>query len=1066
MIKSGSAFFLLFWVRRICITLVVAAFLSHVTMARAGSFSPTQCAASRLRSDLNCTANDVSINTVTVASGFPSSCVGGQTIPLNLDVTVQFGSATRYNIGIFISSDSKNPQFLPVNGGATACSVAVLPNTSPFLNLDGGSCGDGNGTINGQTGDGTFTMSNVAVPCTTDGSGNATLYIPYLVSWDQNSNYGACQDNTYPAPGTTSKCNTGAVNFPEGTKIVVLPAISLTDGVSTVRSGDMLTYKMVITNTTASTLSGAVFTDPAVTNLSVSSVSCTAADGAVCPTSPAVSSMQGSGIALPDMPNDSSLTFTVIGTYTGQLTDPATLTNTANVTVSGYTNSASDTNTVMVPPSVTKSFSPSTIAAGGTSTLTVTLINPTATVDITGTGFIDNYPANMKNTGTPSLTNSCGGTAVAAANGASLSLSGANISRGGSCIVTVQVTATTTGTNSTGTVISSNAASGAAATATLVIPSAAPGSFNAFESNTAAAAITGVIKTKISGSSFSLDVVALSGGAQASAFTNTVKIELLGNTTTGISLDSNNCPTTYTLLQAVSPNPTITKGRSTVNFPAVNDAWRDVRVRISYPVSSPTVTSCSTDNFAIRPYAFANVSVSDQDWQTAYTTGTPRTLFNTSAIGGNVHKAGQPFTITTTAVNSAMTTTTNYRGGPSVSVTTCLLPGAPGSCTQGTVSPGTWSSSSGTTTSTTAIYSEAGAFTTNIVDTSFANVDIADSSPAERYIQSAAVNIGRFVPDHFSVTASNTPAFKTFCPSGSFSYIGQSFGYASVPQALITAQNAAGVTTQNYRDALWRPVPTFAYSSTSGALDTGLTTPPALVSNNNGTGSENVNGTDLMAYTRNPTTPQAPFNADISLTLSVTDPSEAGVAGNGTISTIAPAVFNGAGSGIAFDSGNAFRYGRLKLGNAFGSEVLDLPLPLEVQYWNGTVFAINTQDSCTSLSTGNVALGNYAKGLSPANMGASHISMGSAFVGGKGGFKLIKPSPAAAGSVDVAINLGTGLASVDQSCLAWTKTSNGASMGYLRGKWCGANYDRDPKARVTFGIYKNPNELIYMREMY
>lgn len=1061
MMKSGFAFFLLFWMRRIGVVLAAAILLSHAMTAQVAAFEPTQCAAPRYGSNLNCTAGDVLINTVKVVGDIPPSCVGGQTLPLDLDVTLHFGQPNRYNIGIFVSSDGKSPQFLQASGGASACSVAVLPNTSPFLSLDGGNCGDGNGSINGGTGNGTFRMSNVPVPCTTDGSGNATLYIPYLVAWDQSSNYGACQDNTYPVPGAPSKCNTGTVSFPAGPGIIVLPAISLTDGVTTVRSGDTLTYKAVISNTTASTLSGAIFTSPAVANLSISSVSCTAANGAVCPTSPAVPSMQGAGIALPTMPNDSSLTFTIIGTYTGQPTGPATLTNTANVTVSNRTNSASDTDTVMVAPLVTKSFSPNVIAIGGVSTLTITLSNPTATVDITGAGFTDNYPANMRNTGTPSLVNSCGGTTTASANGTSLTLSGATIPRGSSCTVSVQVTATTAGINNTGTVVSGNAAGGTAATATLLVPSAAPGSFNAFESSTAAGAIAGVIKTKVSGSPFSLDVVAINGGAQANAFANAVKVELLGNTTPGIGLNSNNCPVTYAVLQTISPDPLITNGRSTVNFAAVSDAWKDVRVRISYPGSSPPVTSCSTDNFAIRPHAFANITVVDQDWQTAYTTiGTPRTLYNTAPTGGNVHKAGQPFTIIATAVNSAAGTTSNYSGTPSASLTTCLLPAAPSSCVLGTLNLGTWSSSSGVMRTTTATYSEAGAFTMNLVDTSFANVDAADSSPAERYIQSASVSLGRFVPSHFSVTASNTPKLKTFCPSGSFTYIGQNFGYAMAPRALITAQNAVDTITRNYSGALWRPVPAFAYNSASGTLNTGLTTLPIVASNNDGTGSQSVNDGDLLAYVRNPTAPQTPFNADISLTLSVTDPSEAGVSGNGTINTLVPAQFNGTGSGIAFDSGNAFRYGRLKLGNAFGSEKLDLPVPIEAQYWNGVAFITNIDDSCTTLDKANVVLGNYSGGVS--NIQSQFANLGK-LSGGKASLKLT--SPLTAGGADLTIKLGSDSGD-DQSCPSKIGSTTGANLGYLQSQWCGSDFSRDPRARVRFGVYKNPTETIYMREMY
>lgn len=605
------------------------------------------------------------------------------------------------------------------------------------------------------------------------------------------------------------------------------------------------------------------------------------------------------------------------------------------------------------------------------------------------------------------------------------------------------------------------------------------GVFNAFDSNTPPGPVTGVIQTKIAGQPFNLDIVAVkNNGTLDTKYKGAVQVELVDATSGGActSLPSILSLGTFTFQKN-------NNGRLTISNIQFNDARANLRVRISESNGkgkgngNNTSVACSTDNFALRP-AYFLATATDTAWLTP---GTGRTLNNTAASGGVVHKAGQPFSVTATAVNAMGATTAGYQNStPMLTATTVLLPSGG---TLGTLSAGAWSVASGVIVSNSAAYSEAGAVSMQMTDAAFAAVDAMDGTPpcqltiGDQCDSSnnpvpwvPATAVGRFVPDHFSVTASNTPSFKTFndatCTSRSFTYIGQGFGYVTAPQALITAQNAAGVTTQNYRDALWRPVPAFAYSSPSGTLDTGLATTPTVVSNNDGTGSENVNGTDLLAYARNLTTPQAPFNANISLNLSVADPSEAGVTGNGTINTTTPAVFNGTGSGIAFDSGNAFRYGRLKLGNAFGSETLDLPIPLEAQYWNGTFFVTNGSDNCTSLNAGNIALGNYTKGLTPTNMGASHISLGGAFVNGKGSLKLTKPSSAALGSVDVAVNLGLGLASIDQSCPAWTTTSNGAGMAYLRGRWCGANYDRDSRARVTFGIYKNANEFIYMREMY
>ena len=614
--------------------------------------------------------------------------------------------------------------------------------------------------------------------------------------------------------------------------------------------------------------------------------------------------------------------------------------------------------------------------------------------------------------------------------------------------------------------------------ATLGVPQsgavAPPGGFNAYDTTTAAGAITGFIQTKVAGSPFNLDLIALNTAKNAilTTFAGAVKVELLDSSTAG-ALDANGCNAAWPTIQTLTPNPAFAatnNGRMTVAFQE-NNAWRNVRVRIGFPATgTPTAVGCSTDNFAIRPASFASFSVTDADWQSA---GTTRSLNNMAATGGNVHKAVQPFTVNATAVNALATpaVTTNYTGIPTANLTTCSGSGC--TSTFGIFSVGSAAAVAGVLNSTNASYTEAGAFTLQLQDMTFASVDAADGTPANcagLYICSSPLVVGRFVPDHFSVTTSNTPVFKTFndtvCSARSFTYIGQGFGYFTAPQALITAQNAAGATTQNYSGGLWRPTAAYAYSSPSGTLDTGLVTLPTITSNNNGTGSENVNGTDLLAYVRSLTTPQAPFNANISLNLSASDASEAGVAGNGTINTTTPAIFNGTGSGIAFDSGNLFRYGKLRLSNAFGSELLDLPIPAEAQYWNGTVFVTNAADNCTIITASNIAMGNYLTNLSACK---TAISVSGRLNGGKSSnLKLVKPGAGNNGSVDLTVNLGA--SATGQTCVAPLPTTQqavtAANQSYLQGKWSGTNYNQNPHGRATFGVYKNANDFIYMREMY
>src|SRR5205814_2350993 len=99
----------------------------------------------------------------------------------------------------------------------------------------------------------------------------------------------------------------------------VLPAtldlsITKSDGVTSVNAGGATVYTIVVSNAGPSPADNAVFTDPAVSGLSATSVTCGSATGsAACPTAgnTTVGLMQGSGIIIPTLPSGGSVTFTL-----------------------------------------------------------------------------------------------------------------------------------------------------------------------------------------------------------------------------------------------------------------------------------------------------------------------------------------------------------------------------------------------------------------------------------------------------------------------------------------------------------------------------------------------------------------------------------------------------------------------------------------------------------------------------------------------------------------------------------------------------------------------------------
>jgi hypothetical protein len=603
-----------------------------------------------------------------------------------------------------------------------------------------------------------------------------------------------------------------------------------------------------------------------------------------------------------------------------------------------------------------------------------------------------------------------------------------------------------------------------------------PAAFNAFESSTAAGATTGVIRTKIAGTAFSLDVVAILAGAQLNGFTSQVTVELLGNNTLGVALDANNCPTSFTTVQTVSPNPTISGGRSAVNFAAVANSWRDVRVRVRYPTSSPTVTSCSTDNFAIRPNALASFAVKDTDWQTADPAWTGRILDDLTFTAGKTHKAGRPFSVRASAVNSASVTTNNYAGTPSASLSACG--GAACTATFGTMTIGA-AAVAGVLISDVATYDNVGAFRAQLLDSTFASVDAGDTAgdctASGRYVCSAQLDVGRFVPDHFTV-ALNTPSFATAC--GTFTYLGQLFSYTTAPVITVTARDFAGAATTLYAGNWWRITNTTLtpntdqaarYSAASGTLDVGslplVAVDPAIAASGNGVGTLTFSSGAGLGVARN--TPVAPFDADIALAVNVIDADGIAHASN-------PATFGAAtaGNGIAFSAGKAQRFGRMRLLDAVGSEKLDLPIPLRTEYWTGSGFATNTLDNCTSVTAKNFVLSNWQGGLNAGNMvtptagSNGNVSTSGGFASGIGSLTLLKPNPAAAspGSADVCLDLDPGLGG-DATCQAVTPGDK-TRLRTLRTNPPNT-YTQDPFARAAFGVYGGqPASFIYQRENY
>jgi uncharacterized repeat protein (TIGR01451 family) len=128
---------------------------------------------------------------------------------------------------------------------------------------------------------------------------------------------------------------------------------------------------------------------------------------------------------------------------------------------------ANATPTPVQPPTVTKSFTPSTIPLNGTGDMLVSVSNPNATTSLTGVNLVDTMPAGVviRSAFTGPL---CDGVVVVTAN--SVSMTGLTIPPGMACSTSDVIQGTTVGTKvNTAIATSTNGGSGAPATATLVV---------------------------------------------------------------------------------------------------------------------------------------------------------------------------------------------------------------------------------------------------------------------------------------------------------------------------------------------------------------------------------------------------------------------------------------------------------------------------------------------------------------------------------------------------------------------------------------------------------------------
>lgn len=384
-----------------------------------------------------------------------------------------------------------------------------------------------------------------------------------------------------------------------------------------------------------------------------------------------------------------------------------------------------------------------------------------------------------------------------------------------------------------------------------------------------------------------------------------------------------------------------------IKYSDVGQVKLHAQLQLAASGNEPALSLSQESNaFVVRPYQI-NVTTA-----LSSATANPANAANpqTSGTGNGFIAAGEAFQVYVSPVNAQGVITPNY-GNETSPETVAVdfgqllhpLGGVNGTLTPGAaftkINSGTYSNRFH---STGFSWNEVGSFSllARVGDNNY----LASGAGAE--LTSVPYTVGRFFPKHYALASS---AFENTCAA--FSYMGQ----PAIKLAYeLQARNVAGEITQNYGPGYGvLAVPSVVLENADNGTDlSGRASVPA---------SSWVNGKYTFAQTNlsfnKLTTPDGPYSVLMAgvrvtdtldgrdLDVKNMDPASVGACGS---SCVAAAV-----SG-ALD----LRFGRLKL---IGGEVADVPVPspldpdpvinlpveLEAEYWNGQGFITNTDDDCT-----------------------------------------------------------------------------------------------------------------------
>lgn len=378
----------------------------------------------------------------------------------------------------------------------------------------------------------------------------------------------------------------------------------------------------------------------------------------------------------------------------------------------------------------------------------------------------------------------------------------------------------------------------------------------------------------------------------------------------------------------------------------------------------------------------------------------PASFSVTSVTAGPI-KTGTVFSATVTALNAAGNATPNFgkeTAPEGVTLSSVLAMGA-----------GTWANPAlgGTAAIPGASFTNGVATVSNLTWGEVGNINLNAALTSGNYLAGGLVTASgtsatstQFIPEHYTTEIVSAGSVPMVCPDATCpaNAVGASgMVYSGQPFTVkVTAKNLSGATTSNYQNAYAQDVTLSGVSATAGNLSN-----PLLLAGNFTAGVATT--TSLPAFTFTAAGPAAPANVAIH------------AVGTGVSSAIV--------SAVAGESSLKVAYGRIKLPNAYGSELLPLTLSASAQYFGATGWTNSLTDNATVLGlAANYVVGTGSTTPTPQN---------GTITGGRLAIQLSRPGV-------------RGVAMIVPAAHAY--------MGLVSGV-------------ATFGVYRGTNEFIYLREL-